>query len=75
VRTCSGEDVHAIILLQAQLPEAGSDAQGQLLVLREAQILISAEFEICPFLVHLLFLTIDYLLDLLDLLVSLDELP
>lgn len=68
------KDVHAVLLDQAQLPQAGADLADQLEVVVEAHVLIGAQLKVRPLLVDLLLLAIDDLLDLLRLLMGLEEL-
>jgi len=75
VGTGGSKDVYSIVLVQTKLPVPSADLQDQFLVVVEAHVIVSAELEICPFLVNLLLLTINYLLVLLRLLVSLVQLP
>ncbi|EZF72559.1 hypothetical protein H105_05445, partial [Trichophyton soudanense CBS 452.61] len=67
------EEMESAAGLMAELPEAGTQLQSLLLVLREGQVAVAAELKVGPFLVDLLLDALDEPLDLLVFNVRLDD--
>ena len=73
-RTGRSKDVDAVALVHAKSTVTRGNLQAQLLVLDEADVCVTAELRVLPFLVDSSLLAINDLLDLLDLIVNLDQL-
>lgn len=74
-RAGGSEDVNSVFCFHAECSEASTDLESELLILAEADVVVAAQLIVLPLLVLGCFLSVDNLLDLLDLLVHLDEFP
>lgn len=68
------KEMQLVLAVEAELAETGADLKNALLVLLVGEEVELGQLKVLPFLVNLLDLAIDVLLDLLRLLVQLDEL-